>query len=150
MGTGPLLALTAVQAISSIGQGYVQQEEAKYNAQVYESQAELTRMKSDIEQGQYQRAKARSLSKSMVSVAGMGIQPTGSALAAILDAQTQMNIDQAIAKFNARGEENYSKSQAEEYRIKGKQARYSGYSDAFGILLKGGYQYGKAKGWIKY
>jgi hypothetical protein len=66
----------------------------------------------------------------------------------MLDAQTQINIDQSIAKFNKEQEKSYTQSQADAYRRQGKQSVSSGYSNAFSTILSGAsnyamYKYGK-------
>ena len=135
--SGALLAMSAVQGISQIGQGYAEKAEAKFNATLLEGKAKLIDEQSNIEQGQYQRLKGQYMSKSVANVAKAGIGLQGSALAVMLDAQTQINIDQAISKFNFEQEKNYTKAQASQQRRAGKQAVYSGYSNAFSSALTG-------------
>ncbi|RTK93043.1 hypothetical protein EKI60_06415 [Candidatus Saccharibacteria bacterium] len=143
---GALLALSAVQGISQIGQGYAQKAESNFNATLAEGKANLIGAQSEIEQGQYQRLKGQYLSKSTAAAAGAGIMPSGSAAAVMLDAQTQINIDQAIAKFNREQEQSYTRSQADAYRRQGKQSVYSGYSNAFSTMLSGASNYAMYKG----
>ena len=132
-----LLAMSAVQSISQIGQGYAQKSEANYNATIKENQASMIGLQSDIEQGQYQRMKGQYLSKSTAQIGAAGIAPEGSAAAVMLDTQAQIGIDQAIAKFNKTQEQNYALSEASAYKRAGKQAVYSGYSNAFSTMLQG-------------
>lgn len=143
---GVMLAMSAVQGISQIGQGYAQNAEAKYNATIKEGQANMIGLQSDIEQGQYQRMKGQYLSKSTAQIGAAGIMPEGSAAAVMLDAQTQIGIDQAIAKFNKTQAENYTMQEADAYRRQGKQAVYSGYSNAFSTMLQGGANYAMYNG----
>lgn len=147
MGFGGLLfATTALQAVSQIGQGYAQKEEAKYNATVLEGQAGMIDVQKDIEYGQYQRLKGKTMSDSMVGIAGMGIMPQGSALAVMLDAQTQIGIDQAIGQFNFEREKNYKLAEASAERRRGRQAVYTGWSNAFSTALQGASNYAMYNG----
>ena len=80
MGVGAvLLALTAVRAVSQIGQGYAEKAEANYNATLVEGKAGLIDIQKDIENKQYIRAKDKALGTGMARTAKAGIMPQGSA-----------------------------------------------------------------------
>lgn len=143
---GALFAMSAVQAVTQIGQGYAQKAEANYNATISEGQAKLIDVQKDIEFGQYQRLKGQAAGKSLVNIAAAGIEPTGSAMAVMLDAQTQINIDQAIGQFNLEQNKQYKIAEADSIRRQGKQAVYTGYSNAFSTILKGGADYATYRG----
>jgi len=136
-----MLAMSAVSAVSSISQGYAQKAEANYNATVLDEQANLIQAKKEIEAGQYQRLKGRTLSTSMANTAKMGIMPQGSALAAMINTQTQIEIDQAIGQFNLEQEKLYTQQQASQVRRSGSQAVRTGYSNAFSTMLSGASNY---------
>lgn len=160
---GAIFAVTAAQAVSQISQGYAVNAESKtnasmvedtgrYNASVLEGKANLIDIQSEIEQGRYTRLKGQFLSKSMANVAKQGIAPQGSAAAVMVNAQTQINIDQAIAKFNSTNERNYTISaaneerrrasvQADALRRSGSAAIRSGYTGALSSLMQGGTNY---------
>lgn len=143
---GVMLAMSAVQAVSQIGSSYAQKAEANYNATLAEGKANLIGVQQEIEYGQYQRLKGQVQGKSIANIAKAGIYPTGSAAAVMLDAQTQIGIDQAIGQFNYQQEKNYTKAQADQFRRQGKAAVYSGYSNAFSTILQGGSNYAIYKG----
>ena len=103
-------------------------------------------LQKDIESGQYERLKGQTMSKSMANIAKAGIMPSGSAMAVMLDAQTQISIDQAIGKFNFEQQKQYTLAEAEAIRRSGKQAVYSGYSNAFSTMLSGVSNYAMYKG----
>lgn len=138
---GAMFALAGVKAVMQIGQGYAENAEAKYNASLLENKAMLMDVQSNIEQGRYTRAKGQALSSSMASVAGMGVMPSGSPMAVVLANQTQMGIDQIIAKFNADEEKRYTLAEADSLRRAGKRARTAGYMDAFSTMLQAGSNY---------
>ncbi len=160
---GAMFAVAGAQAVSQIAQGYAGNSEAKanasmvedtgrYNASVLQGKASLIDIQSSIEQGQYTRLKGQYLSKSTASIAKQGITPEGSAMAVMLDAQTQINIDQSIAKFNSDTSKNYtiaeandairtSKLQADSLRRQGSASVRSGYAGAFSSMLQGGSNY---------
>lgn len=142
---GALLAMTAVQGVSQISQGYAQNAEAKFNATLLNNKADQIDVQKDIEFGQYQRLKGQYMSKSVSNAAKSGIALQGSALAVMLDAQTQISIDQAIGQFNLEQEKNYTKAQADAQKRAGRQAVYSGYSNAFSTMLQGTSNYAMYK-----
>lgn len=136
------LALSVVQGISQIGQGKAAQAEANYNATLVEGKAGLIDVQKDIEYGQYQRLKGRTASTSMANIAASGIAPTGSAMAAILSNETQINLDQAIGQFNLEQEKRYTLSEAEQIRRQGKQSASTAKLNAFSTILRGVSDYG--------
>ena len=138
---GVMLAMAGVQAVSQIGQGYAQKAEANYNATLLEGKANLIEEQKQIESGQYERLKGRTMSTSIANIAKAGIMPTGSAAAVMLDAQTQMNIDQAIGQFNLEQQKQYTVAEANQVRRSGKASVYSGYSNAFSTMLSGASNY---------
>jgi len=164
MGFGGLIfAASAAMAVSQINQGYAQNAEAKanasmvedtgrYNAALLENKAKIIDVQSDIEQGQYQRLKGQHMSKSTAIVAKQGGALQGSALAAILNTQRQINIDQSISKFNFEMDKNLTMAEAAEQRRSagaqadalrrgGKAAKRAGYTNAFSSLLQGATTY---------
>jgi len=132
---GLLLGGAALMAVNQVGQGYVQKAESEYNAGVMESQAGMTDVQKEIDYAQYQRLKGKTLSQSAVSVAGMGVEFKGSVVAAMIDAQKQINIDQALGQFEYNKEKLYALSSADAYRRQGSRAVYGGYSNAFSTML---------------
>lgn len=145
--SGALLALSAVQGISAIGQGYAQSAEDKANASLLNDQSGLLQVQGNITQGQYTREAAKVLSTSTADVAAKGLEPTGSAAAAMLDAQTQIHTDAAIAKFNNTMAINQTDAKSKLLKDQANQAVYSGFSSAFNDVLVGSakyYQYNKS------
>jgi Tfp pilus assembly PilM family ATPase len=138
---GVMLAMAGVQAVASIGQGYAAKAEAGYNAAVLESQAKLIDTKKEIEYGQYERLKGQAWNKSIANVAAAGIYPTGSAMAVMIDTQTQIIKDQATGQFNLEQNKQFTLSSASAERRKGKMAVETGYTNAFIAGLSGLAQY---------
>lgn len=143
---GAMLALSAVSAVSQISQGYAQKAEANYNASLFENKAKLIDVEKNIEYGQYQAFKGKSLSQSISNIAGAGIAPQGSAMAVILETQRQINIDQAIGQFNYEMDKYYTLEEANQARRSGKSAVSAGYSNAFSTLLRGASSYASYRG----
>ena len=139
--SGAMLALSAVKGIASIGQGYAQSGEDKYNASLFDQQAGLLKIQGDITQGQYRREASDLLSTQTADIAAKGLEPSGSAAAVMLDSQTQIETDMAIARFNTQMGVNRAGSQATLLRDKAKQSIYSGYSSAFTDMLSGASDY---------
>lgn len=139
--SGAMLAMSAVQATSQISQGYAQKAEAKFNASLLDQKAGLIDTQASIEYGQYQRLKAQNQATAVASTAKSGIAPQGSSLAYMIEAQRQISIDQAIGQFNFTQEKNYTKAQASAQRRAGKQAVYTGYSNALSTMMQAGSNY---------
>lgn len=142
---GVLFAMSAVQAVSQISQGYAQKAESEYNATLLEGKADLIGVQKEIDSGRYDRLKGQYLSESIANTAASGIMPQGSALAVMLDAQTQIHIDQAISRFNYDTEQNYTRAEADTQRRAGKSAVRGGYTSAFSSMLNGAASYAMYK-----
>jgi len=141
-----LFAMTAVSAIAQIGQGKTQQQEAEYNADLVEQEAANIDIQKDIDFGKFQRLKGQYLSTSVANVAGSGIALQGSAVAVMVNAQTQINIDQAIGQYNIEQEKNYKLNQAESIRRQGSIAVSTSRYNAFSTLLSGASSYALYRG----
>jgi len=143
--SGALLAMSAVQGINSIGGGYAQSAETKYNASLYGLQADALKVQGDITQGQYTRQAGQMMSKSMAVAGAAGIEPTGSAAAVMVDAQTQIETDAAIARYNNTMSINQANQKATMLKQQAAQDVSSGYSGAFSEMLSGAEKYAKYK-----
>lgn len=142
---GGIFALTAVQAVSQIGQGYAQKSESNFNASLLEGKAGLIDVQKDIENSQYDRLKGQYMSKSVANIAKAGVGLQGSSLAVMLNAQTQISLDQTISGFNYDQQKNYTMAEASAQRRAGTAAVRSGYSNAFSSLLTGASNYAMYK-----
>lgn len=134
---GALLALTAVEGISQIGQGYAERAEANFNSSLLNGKAGMIDVQKDIEAGQYARMEGNAIAKSTANMAKMGVGMSGSPLAAMVDTVAQIKIDRAIGQFNYEQEKNYTKAEADAMRRKGKLAVQSGWTNGFTTALKG-------------
>ena len=141
-----LMAGGAFTAATQIGAGQAQskgiQRQAEYNAQVYEQQAEMIKEKKKIQDYQYNREAARMRGTLISRTAGKGLLMGGSPLAILIDNETNMQFDKAIADYNLDIERNYAMSGATYQRQTGvaqsRLARTQGYTNAFSTMLNTG------------
>jgi len=135
------LMLTALSTVSgmatSISSGYVAQAEAGFNRTIAETEGKAIDIQKEIEFGQYQRFKGRTLATSVANVGASGIELSGSPLAAMITAQTQISLDQAIGQYNLAMAKGATEATAESFKRKGKAAVRYGYTSAFSELLQG-------------
>lgn len=134
---GAFMALSAVQGITSRGQGYAQSAEDKANASLYSQQAQLEQIQGNIQQGQLATKGGQILSTQTADAAAKGLMPTGSIAAVMLNSQTQIQTDMAISRFNTTMAVNRSNAQANAQVTAGQLDVFSGYSSAFSDLLTG-------------
>jgi len=146
MSAGIMLAFSAVQAVQSVGQGYAQKAESKYNAAVLEGQAGMVDIQKGIEYEQYERLKRQTRGKAKAIMAKSGIEPTGSPMAVLLDTEAQINKDQIIGQLNLDRQKRGILSQKESVLRQGKYAQRAGYMNAFSTMLKGVSNYAMYKG----
>lgn len=118
------------------------QQQARFNAEVYDQQAQMVLEKKKIQDYQYNRNAARARGSIIAATAGKGFNMGGSPLAILADNESQMLFDKAIADYNLDVEANYAMSGATYYRQTGaaqsRLARYTGYSNAFSTMLNTG------------
>ena len=140
-----MLAMTAVQAVSQIGQGNYQKAEADYNATLLEGKAGQIDIAKGIANAQDMRAAGLANATSFANMAGMGVMPKGSPMAVINDMNRQMAIDRTITQYNLEQEKTYTMNEAESVKRQGKYARQAGYTNAFSTLLSGASTYAMYK-----
>lgn len=154
------------------------EDQAKFLDQLSDLQGERIDIQKDIDLTQQRRLKNQVASAVMVRTAYSGLEFAGSPVAVMVDNLTQAGIDEEITKYNYTMEKITSeygfaqekiaaRTKASESRIEGRlaasnlqmrasnlrfqgvTARNTAFSNAFSTLLKGGYTYGRQKGYIK-
>ena len=130
--------LAAAQGVNSIFAGYSQQREHKINAEILKGKAAMIDIQKGFEKRKYQRAMGQALSTSTAIVGGMGVKMTGSPLAAILDMQTEMELDMNISQFNLEQQKRYTLQEAKSQIRAGKQAVRAGWSKALSQMMQAG------------
>lgn len=143
--SGALLALSAVKGITSIGQGFAQGAEDKYNAQIATNQATATQIQGDITQGQLTRQGGEMMAKSNAIAGASGLEPTGSVAAVMVDNQTQIETDKAISQYNTSMGVNSATDRAKMLKQQSGQDVFSGFTSAFSDILTGASDYAKYK-----
>ena len=137
---GAFSATTQVMGANSQAKGI--QRQAEYNAQIYDQQGEMIKEKKKIQDYQFNRQAAQARGSIIAKTAGKGFNLGGSPLAILIDNETEMQFDKAIADYNLDIERNYAKSGAGYMRETGREqsrlARYSGYTNAFSTILNTG------------
>lgn len=122
------------------------QRQANYNAEIYEQQAGMITEKKRIQDYQFLRDSNRARGSIVAATAGKGLKMGGSPLAILIDNETQMQFDKAIADYNLDVERNYAKSGAINTRQQGaidaRNTRMAGYTNAFSTILNTGAQVG--------
>ena len=144
IGLGAMTALTQAQAGRQQAKAITQQGD--YNAQVYEQQAAAISAKQKIQNYQMNRQRARTMSTYVAKTAGKGLTMSGSPLAVMADAESQMLFDQAINNYNLNMEKHFAMTSAAATRQQGafdaSATRTQGNMGAFSTLLNGVSQIG--------
>lgn len=143
---GVQFGLSAAQGLNTILAGYAANYESKINSEILKGKAAMIDIQKGFEKRQYQRGIGQALSTSTAIVGGMGIKMTGSPLAAIIDQQTQMQLDMNISQFNLEQERLSTLRQASAERFKGRQAIRSGWTQGIMQTLQAGVNYAQATG----
>jgi len=118
------------------------EKQAEYNAKIYDQQGEIIKEKKRIQEYQYNREAARVRGAIIARTASKGLMLSGSPLAILIDNETNMLFDKAIADYNLNIETNYARSGATYMRETGanqsRLSRFSGFSNAFSTALSTG------------
>lgn len=120
--------------------------EAKYNAKIKDQQAQMIGSQMGLESGQWDREMGRASSTLYARVGKAGITMSGSPMAALLDMETQMEMDKSISLYNLEWQKRGVQSEADAYRRQSKSIMQQGYVNTFSSLLSTGANYGTAKG----
>lgn len=139
--SGALLAMSAVQGITSIGQGYAQSAEDKFNAQIATNQASALQVQGQIKQGQLTRQGSQMMATSTATAGAAGLENTGSVAAVEVSNQTQIETDKAIAAYNTTMGVNSATDRALALRQQASQSVESGYTNDFSDMLSGTSKY---------
>ncbi len=130
------------QVASGVSKSEEIKEQAEYNASIFEQQARMIEGQKGLESTQYDRAIRRTRSTAIARTAKSGLLLSGSPIASIIDAESQMRLDQSIGQYNLEVKKRYAISGAIETRRRGKigsqTAIQAGYTNAFATLLKTG------------
>ena len=143
--SGALLAMQAVKGITSIGQGFAQSAEDKYNAQISQNQANAIGIQGQITQGQLTRQGGQMMAKSNAVAGAAGLEPTGSVAAVELSNQTQIETDKAIAEYNTSMGINSATDRAKQLKQQAANDTFSGFTNAFSDMLTGASNYAMYK-----
>lgn len=142
----PTLLLAGTQATQQISAGIAANNEAKYNAGLYEQKAGIIDMQKSLEAGQYNRAKGQLAGKSIARTAKAGFEMSGSPMAVMIDSLTQLELDKAIGQYNLETQKRYAQATADEYKRRGRASMTAAYSNAFSTILRGGFDYATSSG----
>jgi hypothetical protein len=112
--------------------------EAKYNAKLKESQAQMIGSQKDLDNYQWDRNISRSISTFTQKIAKAGITMSGSPMAAMQSTITQMEFDKSIEQWNYDWQKRGVLSEAAAYRREAKSVKMQGYANAFSSLLTAG------------
>ncbi len=141
--SGALLAMSAVQGITAIGKGFAQGAEDKYNAQIATNQASALQVEGNITQGQITRQGGEMMARSTAVAGAAGLDPTGSVAAVMVNNQTQIETDKAIAAYNTTVGINSATDRAKMFKQQANQDVSSGFTNAFSDMLTGVSNYAK-------
>ncbi len=136
------------QAGMAVAAGQAASTEAKYNAKIKEQQAQMIGVQQGLEATQMDRQINRASSTLTARVGKSGVTMSGSPMAALIDMQTQMELDKSIGQFNYEYQKRFTLSEAGAYNRQAKTATVQGAMGAFSSLLSAGASYGMSK--IKY
>lgn len=149
-----ILGLGAFQATSQYQAGQQQakaiSQQAEYNAQVYDQQAETIKNKQKLQERSDLRNAARYRGAAVASAASRGLLLSGSPLSMLIDSETELQLDSAVAQYNLNLDRHFAKTQAQSTRTQGRYdsqtASRMGTMGAFSTLLSTGISYGQIYG----
>lgn len=147
---------TAASVAGSIQQGKQQEKVAEYNAAVAEQGAIAEEQKAAYEEEAHRKKVKSILSSQQAAYGATGVDMEGSPLLVMEDTAAQGELDALAIRYGGDVAAAQKRSQANLYRMQGKNARTAGYINAGTSLLTGaanignslyGYKYGtKTKG----
>jgi len=120
-----------IGGVGSFSEGKQLEKMGRYNATIYEQQAQSERTNQVLLETQKKRILKSQLGTQTAIKGKSGLKMGGSALEVALDSMTNANLDMAIDKYNSDVKVNAFNSQAAMSRWEGKQQKKAAY-------LKGG------------
>lgn len=136
-----MLAGAATSAIGSITQGYVENQQAKANAAVYEAQAKNIQSQKNITAEQYRTKQNVLRGQAIATAAKGGLKISGSTANSISQSIMQLQMDNSYEQFNLDVKRHEALTNARLQRLQGKNAMMSGLFNAGTTALSAGYSY---------
>lgn len=133
-----------VSGFGSVIQGQQEREMGKYNAAIYEQQAQAERTSQQLLETQKRRILKSRIGEQTALYAKSGIKMTGSPLEVMLDSITNAELDISIDKYNSEVKARGFESSAAMAQWESKQKRNMSYFSAGKSLLSGAVEIGKA------
>ena len=125
-----------VSALGSIQQGNEEKKAAKFNADILEQQAGLTRTSAELDIARMGKQKTRFVGSQKAGYSKAGVRVgTGSPLDVMADTLAEFELDEMVTRYNAEIQARGLVSESEQMRKAGKAAARAGYYKAGSTLL---------------
>ena len=130
-------------AFGAISQGNAQAEANEYNARVSEQNALYARQEAEAEALRTRRENQRRVGQAAAQYGKAGVVVNeGSPLEVLGDISAEGELDAMIQEYKGERQSRYYESEAEQNRLKAKQARSAGVWNAGSSLLTAGMKFG--------
>ena len=134
-------ASSMASVFSSLQEASAARAVSNFNASIIDNQLPWIDMQIDISREQYARKRNKLISSGTAQLGASGLNFSGSPLAVMLDALTQIEIDDAITTSNLKMDKIRVHAQAEMTRAGGRRDYGAAKTNAFSKALQGGSDY---------
>lgn len=133
------LGASAMQAAGAVAGGIQANQTAKYNAKILEEQARAEIGAASSEANSIRRRAAQETGSQIASVAGSGLELTGSPADVIAQNASEMELDAMTALWSGQARATGLNNAARMVRYEGKQAQTAGFISGASSLAMGGF-----------
>lgn len=138
LGTAATAVGAGLSAFSALSQGAAADSAARYNAALYERNAQITRQNAQMQEDRQRRLATMRAGANRAAIGASGITTEGSALDLLESNAMQEELDALMIRWNGANAAADLEANAQLQRAQGRNARLSGYGQAGSALLLGG------------
>jgi hypothetical protein len=136
---GAALAVGAgLSAVSALSQGAAASSAAKYNATLYERNAQITRQAAQAQEDRQRRLATMRAGANRAAIGASGVTTEGSALDLLEANAVQEELDALMIRWNGETASGDMEANARLQRASGRAARFNSFAGAGSALLLGG------------
>lgn len=138
LGSAALAVGAGLTAVSALSQGAAANSSAKYNAALYERNAQITRQNAQAQEDRQRRLTAMRAGANRAAIGASGVTVDGSALDLLEANAMQEELDALMIRWNGETAAGDMEANARLQRAAGRSARISSFAGAGSALLLGG------------
>lgn len=132
-----IMAASAASAAGSVVQGISGFQQARFQSELAEQNADMARRRAEVQRGRLSREQRRRMGRARAIAGSRGVQVTGSPLEVLSDQAAEAAEERALVSFGGEVKAREQEARASAARAQGTQSLIGGFTSAAGTLAGG-------------